>query len=76
MGLNPRIHDALKNLVESTIVSNFLSATRKKIVGSSNPMEEVPTCNRNISLSKENRYALQPGMWKRLFFKRFRFRFH
>ena len=58
-----RVHDASDNIGEFTIAIDFLSASRQDLLDSQIEflwrLDQVPTCDHNFSLSKENRYAIR-----------------
>ena len=63
VGPRALVNNASESLREPTIKINFLSASRQDLLDSQIHflwrLNQVPTCDHNISLSKEDRYALQ-----------------
>ena len=63
VGPRALVNNVSESLGEPTIKINFLSASRQDLLDSQIHflwrLDQVPTCDHNISLSKEDRYALR-----------------
>ena len=73
VGPRALVNNVSESLGEPTIKINFLCASRQDLLDSQIQflwrLNQVPTCDHNISLSKEDRYALRQMQQKKTVMK-------